>query len=257
MTREELKAELDKTSNWYHNIELMPDLITPGRLPLDQDHVDKYRIPENMDGFRVLDVGAWDGFWTFEALRRGAKEVISIDDFSDDTGGKQTIHRDNKWRNYEFCKKHFTYTDDQCSQHELSVYDLKEDTFGRFDIIFFFGVLYNMRYPLYALDIVSSICDGAIFVESAVCDHRSAYKENAYPDTHMIMEFYPNDELSNNPSNWWAPTVACMCNMIAAAGFDKVDGWKLTNNPKRSYECRGFTRGIKKAFSKADQLRLH
>ena len=54
---------------WYHKIELPGGVVTPGWAPLNAD---SYGIPADMSGLRVLDVGAWDGYWTFEALKRGA-----------------------------------------------------------------------------------------------------------------------------------------------------------------------------------------
>ena len=57
---------------WYHKIPLPGGIVTPGWAPLSAE---SYRIPADLTGKRILDVGAWDGFWTFEALRRGAREV--------------------------------------------------------------------------------------------------------------------------------------------------------------------------------------
>src|SRR5204863_652181 len=62
---------------WYHTVELAPGLLTPGMFDL-RPHVERYGVPQRLDGLRVLDVGTWDGFWAFEMERRGA-EVVSLD----------------------------------------------------------------------------------------------------------------------------------------------------------------------------------
>ena len=63
--------------DWYHTLELAPDLVTEGWFDL-RPYVDRYGLPERMDGMRALEVGTWDGFWAFEMERRGA-EVLALD----------------------------------------------------------------------------------------------------------------------------------------------------------------------------------
>ena len=239
--REQLLAKINDFSFWYHKIQLPHGIVTPGWAPINSD---TYRIPERLDGKRVLDIGAWDGYWTFEALRRGAKEVIAIDDFSDYLGALE--NRDRKaWETFDLCKKSIGYTDEKCKRFEMSIYDLNEETFGHFDIIFFFGTLYHLRYPLLALDILSTICDEEIFIESAILDDFSPYKGglgNGYSGQ-MVMEFYPGKEYGDNNSNWWAPTLKCMVNMVDAAGFVDCKAWKLTDIPQELPQCRGFAYG--------------
>ena len=75
-----LEAQVRAFPHWYHRIELPHGVVTPGGHP---HSAAAYRVPDRLDGKRVLDVGAWDGFWTFEALKRGAAEAVAIDDFSD------------------------------------------------------------------------------------------------------------------------------------------------------------------------------
>src|SRR3546814_10478593 len=79
----DLRRRVNAHPFWYHRIELPYGIVTPGPNPLNPN---VYRVPEDLSGRRVLDVGAWDGYWTFEALRRGAREVVAIDDFSDHLG---------------------------------------------------------------------------------------------------------------------------------------------------------------------------
>ncbi len=117
-----------------------------------------------------------------------------------------------------------------------------------FDVVFFFGTLYHLRHPLLALDKLSTVCTGDIYIESAVCDDFSPYRGGfgqGYPGDQMVAEFYPGNEFASNDSNWWSPTIACMCGLVKAAGWPKVKGWKLMNKPTKIVECRGFVVGKK------------
>lgn len=82
---------------------------------------------------KVLDIGCRDGLFSFEAERRGAKEIIGIDnDIS--LGAKEFL---------------IPYFNSKMQMHELNVYDLSPEIFGKFDVILCFGVLYHLRYPFW------------------------------------------------------------------------------------------------------------
>lgn len=240
----DLQARVEAMPFWYHRIELPGGVITPGWAPLVAD---QYNIPADMKGLRVLDVGAWDGYWTFEALKRGAAEVCAIDDFSDNLGDLQSVPR-VKWATFDLCASAFGYRTDRVQRVEMSVYDVTPERLGMFDIVFFFGTLYHLRHPLLALDLLSAVCRGSIHIETAICDHYSPYRGglgHGYSDNHMVMEFYPDTQLGANASNWWAPTLTTLGNMVRIAGFRNVRAWKFSEDPKRPSECRGFARGVK------------
>jgi tRNA (mo5U34)-methyltransferase len=260
--RSQLAERIAKVGYWYHKIELpTPDgdvLVTPGWAPIDAG---SYAIPDDLTGKRVLDVGAWDGYWTWEALKRGAAEVVAIDDFSDTCG----YDRPRKgWQTFDLCREEFGFTDcvtaDRVFPHaleawanaagqvvqrgELSIYDLPDvEGLGEFDVVFCFGVLYHCRHPLLGLEKISEVCSGDLFIESAIADDYTPYGRGLVQglrDRQMIAEFYPTHEYGNNDSNWWVPTLKCMAYMVQTAGFKSVELWRLTNNPKGVAQCRGF-----------------
>lgn len=238
-----LRRRVGEFPYWYHRIALPHGVVTPGWAPLRPT---AYGVPDDLSGKRVLDVGAWDGYWTFEALRRGARQAVAIDDFSDYLG-KLSPEQRRAWGTFDLCREALGYGEDRCQRLELSVYDVSEARLGRFDLVLFFGTLYHLRHPLLALDQLGAVCDGEILVESAICDDYSPYRgpRNGYPGEQMVAEFYPESEYSKNETNWWAPTLACMSGMLRAAGFPAVRGWKLTENPAGVAECRGFAHGKK------------
>jgi tRNA (mo5U34)-methyltransferase len=248
MTTEEILKLVNSFPYWYHKIELPLGIVTPGWAPINAS---SYGVPQRLDGLRVLDVGAWDGYWTFEALKRGAKEVVAIDDFSDTLGSLNPEERKTKaWGTFDAVKAILNYNESQCKRLEMNVYEVNEQTLGRFDVVFMFGTLYHFRHPLLALDCVSAICDGDIYVESAILDDYSPYRGGlgqGYFGQQMVIEFYPGNQYGNNPTNWWVPTLHCLAHMILAAGFSQCKYWKLTESPSHLSVCRGFVFGTKKA----------
>src|SRR5258708_5460003 len=117
--REAIEARLRDVPYWYHKIELPHGVVTPGWAPLDAA---AYRIPERLDGKRVLDVGAWDGYWSFEAIKRGAREVVAIDDFSDYLGTLDTADR-HAWKSFDLCRELLGIDAKRCTRQEMSVYE--------------------------------------------------------------------------------------------------------------------------------------
>ena len=120
--------------SWWHSIDLGSGLITPGVHPLTelQDNFAHLRLPDDLAGRSVLDIGCWDGFYSFEAERGGAR-VTSVD----------------CWRPENFFKAKAALHS-QAEFHELSVYDVTKARLGAFDIVLFLGVLYHLRHPLLA-----------------------------------------------------------------------------------------------------------
>ncbi|MFA5379347.1 MAG: DUF1698 domain-containing protein, partial [Dehalococcoidia bacterium] len=240
---------------WYHKIALPGGITTPGWAPLDAD---KYKIPDDLTGKRVLDIGAWDGYWTWEALKRGAKEVVAIDDFSDNLGSLTKEQRP-RWETFDLCAEAFGYKVDlttavtmgriytntdtaQLVQRiEMSIYDIEK--LGKFDVVFFFGTVYHLKHPLLALEKIAAVCDGEIYIESAICDDFSPYQggfSNKYKSGDIVMEFYPYAEYGSNENNWWAPTLMCLAAMTEQVGFKNVMAWRLTDTPRSLAECRGY-----------------
>lgn len=245
MRGDELQRAVDALPHWYHRVSLPGGVVTPGWAPLDQSI---YRLPADLTGKRVLDVGAWDGYWTFEALKRGAERVVAIDDFSN------AIYKGERrgWEQFDLCRGALGYDESRCDRMELSVYDVDKAFWNEhFDVVLFFGVLYHLKHPLLALEKLAAVTREMICVESAVLDHYSPYldgtkepfKAGGYGDR-MVMEFYPDAQYGENPTNWWVPTLRTMATMMRVAGFERVSAWKI-DNPAMLPECRGYAHGFK------------
>lgn len=232
---------------WYHRIALPGGVVTPGWSPMCAD---AYRLPDRLDGLRVLDVGTWDGYWAFECLKRGAAYVLGIDDWSDPADHRAVMgpSATRTWETFDLCRAALGYDETRCERWNQSVYDLDPSREGQFDLVLFYGVLYHLRYPLMGLDKVSSVCKGQIRIESAVLDDFSPYQgglDHGYPGHQMVMEFYPGAQYGLLDTNWWAPTIQCLASMVAAAGWRDIAAWLLTDKPSGVGQCRGFVTGDK------------
>jgi tRNA (mo5U34)-methyltransferase len=185
---------------FYHTIELPNGEVLPGLLSVERlrNRLTQFEIPADLRGKRVLDIGAWDGFYTFEMERRGA-HVVALDLFRNE---KFLLARDLVKSKAEYV------VGDIC---RLSSKDL-----GRFDIVLFFGVLYHLKHPLLALENVCSMTADTAYVESYVIDNPADL--NAIP----IMEFYERTELRGQFDNWVGPNVTCLLAMARTAGFAEV-----------------------------------
>jgi len=235
-TAEALQAAVDRFPYWYHAIELPYGVTTPGMLPIDVGH---YRIPDRLDGLTVLDCGTWDGFWAFEAVKRGAKRVLAIDNWSDSLGRDKQHPR---FRTFDFARQALGISPAVCDRVRMDVYDA--DQLPMFDIVFAFGLLYHMRHPLLAIERLRTVCRQTMYVETAILDHYSPYRGgfgHGYPGGQHVMEFYHEDQYGGNPTNWWVPTLRCLVQMLVAGGFEAASAWPLTEDvPKQLSMCRGY-----------------
>ena len=190
---------------WYHQIDLGNGVVTPG-VDNSPRKLQRLRLPESFKGKTVLDIGAWDGFFSFEAERRGAKRVLATDSFSWGGGGWGSK------RGFELVRRTLG---SKVEDKTIDVLEMTpEKVGGTYDIVFFLGVLYHMRHPLLALERVASVTR-----ELAILETVSDFLWCRRP----VIPFYLGDELNSDPTNWCAPNPAGVTALLKAAGFRKVD----------------------------------
>ena len=150
------REAIAEQAKWHHRIEVAPGVWTPG-LQDTQTLLTQIGMPEDLGGMRVLDIGARDGFFTFEAERRGAREVIALDNEPPDRTGFSIAA--------ELLGSRATYVTE-------NVYSLAPEHYGRFDLVLFLGVIYHLRHPLLALDRIHDVCepDATLLVETHMID---------------------------------------------------------------------------------------
>jgi len=183
---------------WYHSIELPDGSVIPGHQSIEQlrTRVRQFPIPEDLTGKRVLDIGAWDGWFSFEMERRGAS-VLALD------SAKNTRLLEAK-----------ALLGSRIDYHIGDICRLTAKDLGTFDIVLFLGVLYHLKHPLLALENVCGMTRDMACIESFVTD--------TTPDGVPSMEFYETAELRGQLDNWCGPNIACLMAFARTAGFARV-----------------------------------
>lgn len=207
MTSDDLKARADAL-RWYHTIDLGGGIVTRG---VDDTPIRlaQIRLPADLSGKSVLDIGAWDGFFSFEAERRGARRVVATDYYAWRGTGWGTGQGK---AGFELAR---TALGSRVEDVEIDVLDLTPERLGgTFDVVFFLGVLYHLPDPLLALQRVASVTSGVLLLETVV-DMVGIGRPAA--------AFYPGRELNNDPTNWWGPNHAAVAGLLETAGFARVD----------------------------------
>ena len=226
-----LRREIAALGPWFHNIDLGGVETAPGHFLGDYPAV-KWRrfahaIPADLAGKSVLDIGCNGGFYSLEMKRRGAARVLGID------------HDTDYLRQARFAAE-VSGLDIEFAQ--LSVYDV--GALGeRFDLVLFLGVLYHLRHPLLALDLIREHVAKDLFVcqsmqrgdpgdEPVEPDYPFAataiFERPTWPRLSFIEHRYAGDV-----TNWWVPNRACTMAMLRSAGF------VIDSNPEEEvYVCR-------------------
>jgi tRNA (mo5U34)-methyltransferase len=194
-----------ETLGWWHSFELPDGRQIAGVNSLEslKNRIGQFPVPEDLSGKRVLDIGSWDGWFSFEMERRGA-EVLAID----------------CWDNPRFHKMK-SMLNSKVEFRLMDIYDVTPETVGRFDIVLFMGVLYHLKHPLLALERVCSVTTDMAVVDSFVLREHHRPGENV--ESRPLMEFYETDEFGGQTDNWSGPTLPCLMAMCRAAGFARVE----------------------------------
>ncbi|HEY0035261.1 MAG TPA: TIGR04290 family methyltransferase [Longimicrobium sp.] len=246
---EELERKIRELGPWFHNLKLRGVSTAPehflGDYPAVKWQSFAHAIPEDLTGKTVLDVGCNAGFYSMEMKRRGASRVVGID--SEDLYLTQA----------RFAAEIEGYTDIEF--HNMSVYDVAK-LGQKFDFVIFMGVLYHLRHPLLALDLLyehvvgdlllfQSMQRGAAEVEPVDPDYhfwqQDHFQRPGYPQMYFIEHRYCGD-----PTNWWVPNAAGAEAMLRSAGFDILEhpeqevylcrrGSITDNEPRAVYPARG------------------
>lgn len=220
LSREEIERRARALGQWFHNVELGGVRTAPDHFLGDYPAI-KWRrfsdaLPRDLSGRSVLDIGCNGGFYSIEMKRRNARRVLGIDHderyLAQARFAAETLGLDIEFR-------------------LLEVYDVAR-LGERFDIVLFMGVLYHLRHPLLALDLIhehvardllvfQTLQRGSDEVEPLRDDYdfaeRDVFDRRGYPKLHFVEHGYAGDE-----TNWWIPNRACSEAMLRSAGFEVV-----------------------------------
>jgi tRNA (mo5U34)-methyltransferase len=221
LTREHIEQRVRELGDWFHNMNLGGVQTAPAHFLGDYPAVKwqrfEHAIPQDLTSKSVLDVGCNGGFYSIEMKRRGAARVVGVDSdaryLAQARFAAEVAEADIDFR-------------------QMSVYELP--TLGeRFDVVLFMGVLYHLRHPLLALDLLYEHVVGDLMVFQSMLrgspetkrfesDYQfwetDQFEDPAYPRMYFVEHKYAGD-----PTNWWIPNRACAEAMLRSAGFTIVD----------------------------------
>jgi tRNA (mo5U34)-methyltransferase len=212
-----IRERIEELGPWFHNMRIHGVETAPQHFLGDYPAIKfchfRDAIPENLTGKSVLDIGCNAGFYSFEMKRRGANRVVGIDT------------DEHYLRQARFAAE---MTGADVEFRRMAVWDVA--SLGeRFDLVIFMGVLYHLRHPLLALDLIHEHVGKDILLfqsmqrgsrelvpvaEDYDFNEPSPFDEPGYPKMHFIEHRYSHDE-----TNWWVPNRACVEAMLRSSGF--------------------------------------
>jgi tRNA (mo5U34)-methyltransferase len=230
-TLDELNAEAAKF-RWFQQIDLGHGVVTPGPpLPWGPEHFPPLK------GKTVLDIGAWDGAYSFLAETEGASRVVALDSYAWgvdmaaravywDSCVQEGVLPDHRRDTTDFWddslpgKRPFDFAHRVLGSHvETALADFTTcdlDALGTFDVVLFLGVLYHMLEPLTSLQRVRAVTGDVAAVASVALD---------IPDMNdkRLLQFQPGNELAGDFGNWYLPTISALQSLCLAAGFARAE----------------------------------
>lgn len=237
----------------YHKYEVEPGFFTPGQF-LDVEPkrcLDELGVPQNLVGRRALDIGAWDGPYTFELERRGA-QVTALDIQDPDI----TVFNAVK----EIKNSSATFV-------RGGVYDALPETLGTFDLVLFAGVYYHLKNPVLSLQRIRRLLKdgGILFIEGASATDYLAEELNkvlgppksSRHTTAEILDRLPisvfdiDHRIYESWTNWWFPTTRCLEAVLLDSGFRNVNV-ELKKNAFYNYSHRRLMGRAEADPAKAD-----
>jgi tRNA (mo5U34)-methyltransferase len=210
---------------WFHTVDLSDGIVTPG-CDNSAGKVSYLGLPERLDGLSVLDVGAYDGYLSFECERRGAARVVAADHYCW-TYGRSMATKDG----FDICK---AALGSRVEDVLIPVEEISPERVGTFDLVLFLGVLYHAPDMLRYLRVVRAVCRRQVILETEV-------DALDYPLPAAV--FYPGDTLNHDASNNWGPNLACVEGMLREVGFRKVElicTYNMCRRPGRPFHRAVF-----------------
>jgi tRNA (mo5U34)-methyltransferase len=214
-------------SEFYADVNLFQKWdVFPGHTATGVKSVDKcladLGVPDRLDGLRVLEIAPWNGFFGFECLRRGADELVALGpDDPELTGFARTAQ--------------ILDIGHQVRHVRASVYDIEKYSLGVFDVVMCLGLIYHLRHPLLAIDLLYNHCkeDALFLIDSATAnlvDRVAGEPERpelfgAWEAVQRFpMAIFTRDGGSlpagRDATNWFVPNTACLIAWVKSSGFE-------------------------------------
>jgi tRNA (mo5U34)-methyltransferase len=216
-----MEHEIAELAPWFHNLHLPHGIETApshflGDFPRYKWQALAPHLPPRMDGWTALDIGCNAGYYSFELARRGA-QVLAID-------VDEHYLRQARWA------ARWLDPGGRVRFRRMTVYELASES-ETFDLVLFLGVLYHLRHPQLALDVVAGRVGGILLFQTLTMpdaepaatpadlaiDARTRLTQPGWPRAAFV-----EHALAGDPTNWWVPNDACAQAMLRSAGMEIV-----------------------------------
>lgn len=217
-----VREKIDSYSRW-HSIDFGEGLRSVGSKSsaILRVEADAIFAPLDLHGKSVLDIGAWDGHFSFEAKKRGAARVLATDYFvwnHPELRGRETFDLARSLLNLEI------------EDMDIGVPDVLPEI-GTFDVVLFLGVFYHL-YDAPTLTKQISACASDVLVLETM--HDAIYLDRP------AMVFYSGATHADDPMNWWGPNHLCIYEILKECGFQRIfytPTHKNRRNPRGTYHA--------------------
>ena len=221
LTTEQIRQRIEELGDWFHNLELAGVQTAPDHFLGDYPRIKWQRfsasIPANLSGKSVLDVGCNAGLYSIQMKRRGADRVLAIDTdekfLAQARFAAKVSNADIEFRN-------------------LSVYQVAE-LHEQFDLVLFMGVLYHLRHPLLALELLHEHAVRDLLVAQSLLRGSKEtmnvpgdfpfWEQEIFRNEEFPRMYFVEHKFAHDPTNWWIPNRACFEAMLRSVGFEILD----------------------------------
>ena len=191
---------------WHHDFEIVPGVRTHGSY--DPAVIwRELRLPEDLTGTSLADVGASNGYYSFEARRRGAR-VVAFDFRHKDNSGFGLVQHINGVTDIE--------------HHHVNVLDITPELYGQFDVVLALGLLYHTSDPYLALANCAALARKRLMIECYCIDASLPQGLRGEPVMRFISDperFPAHGHVNHDRSNFWGFTAVCLRRIAEDVGF--------------------------------------
>jgi tRNA (mo5U34)-methyltransferase len=196
---------LAKRIKWFHTMRL-PGVDTQGFTDPEPLFTLLKKLLPDLTGKNILDVGAWDGYFSFKVEELGAAKVLATDHYCWSGDG---------WGTNEGFRIAHALLESKVESLDIDVQNISPETVGRWDIVLFLGVLYHRPDFYDAFKNVAAVADQYLAVDTVL--------EAGIDQSIPLVRIYPPASFANDATSKFVPNVLAVQEMYLAAGFRLIE----------------------------------
>ena len=202
--------------NWYHKIDL-GEYQTPGANHLLQNELEDIFVPSDLSGNSVLDIGCWDGYYSFECEKRNASRVVAVDKYI----WEKESDFWSKDKGFDFAHKHLN---SKVEKVISNIEDLSSDELGKFDYVLLLCLVCLSKNPVQYIEIAKSMCKGYLIIESHI---------DMIDVDFPAARYYPGRNNGNEVNDYWGMNPLAITGIMTDAGLKNIQ-YKIIGDGSRA-----------------------